>query len=135
MKNLHSSTTKKDEAQTAEDRAQFTPGPWIVRAVRGAAGQPKRVWVQQEQTGTIAQIHAGARVLERNPIPTLDEINAIKDANARLIAAAPDLLDTVKQLHAYMSGVMEYDHGVMNNGGTPRVLVCAAIAKAEGRAQ
>lgn len=75
-------------ARTAQSSATHTPGPWIAESFDR--------YVREEATGgTIAQIckddgHVDAKT--RQPMPF--------DANARLIAAAPDLLQALRNLVA-----------------------------------
>ena len=55
------------------------------------------------------------------------DVNAIDEANARLIAAAPDLLEALKACDEAMSYMSEYDIPI-----TLPDMVKAAIAKAIG---
>lgn len=78
--NDHSSTfkAKRDES------AKATPGPWI--AVRGTEDDPERWCVVSADQFFIAEIQNG------RPGDTLET----EGANARLIAASPDLLASAK---------------------------------------
>ena len=79
-----------------------TPGPWGI--------------VEPWKYGNAWGIEAKGQ----NPIATVHGIQGRRsDADARLIAVAPDLLDAVYQL---MGGEPDADH-----------VACRAIAKAEGR--
>jgi hypothetical protein len=105
----------------------YTPGPWLVDKndirIRPAAPSPGSVLV--------AEVH-----YRENPQEAY--------ANARLIAAAPDLLALAYALVDYHVGASHanrtgYADGCSNCGGIPHSSTChvalaqAAIAKAEGR--
>lgn len=103
-----------------------TPGPWKVDQF----GDPV-VWTDGDAYGhgqmRIADLRGwghltggGACAL---PHP---EAAAIQDANARLIAAAPELLEWLKREHA-----INNMPGGCGNG--PACRTCALLAKAEGR--
>lgn len=100
---------------SAKDAAvvAHTPGPWELSAKEGREGH--------------RQIHKDgyslALVCARASSPASGPQYFEKDANARLIAAAPDLLAALKHL-------MRYDFGESDGAKAGR----AAIAKAEGRA-
>ena len=86
---------------------KFTPGPWHV----GMKPGPMVYGPQGEQI-------VGINVL-------LDQPEVI--ANARLIAAAPELLEALKQFVDYYESMQGHkDNSVIRNGK-------AAINKAEGR--
>jgi hypothetical protein len=85
-------TTEKAEAHTAQKSAQHTPGPWTVHPA-----SPRKVI---DTTGTVI---ASCGRVEKVP----DSIYANYLANARLIAAAPELLEACKQ----MVGMMEAEDG------------------------
>lgn len=111
--------------------AQHTPGPWSYRS------QPHDDW------GTV---RAGRYIIcqARNPAVDYDDLDEYRrtrtdpyEANARLIAAAPDLLEACEALIAYDEGdddapdagvkmMIDYDHAL--------TLARAAIAKARGEA-
>jgi hypothetical protein len=96
---------------------KHTPGPWRVAAMRGFAGS---IGVGPKGETAVAVIAADAFPSER-------------EANARLIAAAPELLAALRA----MIGVWE--HGIDPSDeqeiGEPTAVrwARAAIAKAEGR--
>lgn len=65
---------------------------------------------------------------------TQDEFEAIKDANARLIAAAPDLLLVAEIAEAFARSVMERGAEPSDeNARQLQKITRAAISKAEGR--
>ncbi len=91
---------------------KHTPGRWVV-AHRGCEGKPTVVAHRAGRPSTIALIESGKRE---------EDV-----ANARLIAAAPDLLIALKRLSVAMSEINPNDY-------TPELQDAdAAIAKAEGR--
>jgi selenophosphate synthetase-related protein len=88
-----------------------TPGPWDVYAGKMKNGD--RIINDGEGTPV-------AYAADYNEYAKDDQV----DANARLIAAAPDLLEAAQDaLTAFQSG---------RNGSAAMVLLAAAIAKAEG---
>ena len=90
--------------------SKHTPGPWNIGTKNGA-----RVWSENGET-LIADADASESLRKE-----------IKKANARLIAAAPDLLAIVKELQESVSYWSEYDVplGIVDRINT-------AIAKATG---
>jgi hypothetical protein len=85
---------------------QHTPGPWILderdNSITGADGT------------TVCEDGSGAFIAIPN------------DADARLIAAAPDMLESLKLCRQYM-----YEHA-SNTPDNAFDKLCAAIAKATG---
>ena len=83
----------------------FTPGPW------------KAVFVGTNLRGNLFDIEAGGRVLA----------DAVHEDDARLIAAAPELLEALK-------GLLHDDGGsiAVSRSNEKAVRAQAAIAKAEG---
>lgn len=98
---------------TQETRAKHTPGPWHAES----SGEPLAGWM----------------VLARgqgNCVCSTSNLKGRAEANARLIAAAPELLDAAKLV------LVDLDHYVSNHGPGPDVRLAtlrAAIAKAEGQ--
>jgi hypothetical protein len=96
-----------------------TPGPWII--------DKEERWVIHEPEGK-----SGTLVV---PEIYLDDDEAI--ANARLIAAAPDLLEALEATNAQMRIAYEcveagrYDEALLHLGSMPRQRT-EAIAKARG---
>lgn len=90
-----------------------TPGPWEVNA------------------SNMVTIQAGGASIAQPLYPIIwkDDHRAEFDANARLIATAPELLEALKQLVARCDG----DEGVRADGSNIQTMAAhAAIAKAEG---
>lgn len=103
--------------------AKHTPGPWRV----AKTGTPsKRIFAGDELIATIRHFFRGADAI--GPLPSQ------ATANARLIAAAPDLLEACKQTLAEMRayvGESEFDKSDPSQFVFD--LLKSAIAKAEGK--
>jgi hypothetical protein len=104
--------------------SSHTPGPWEQAGLI--------IWHHGEEGAVICQM------VEPNPKSGLVEAERLQlgsdgwklqEANARLIAAAPDLLETIKELCAYL-------YATRNPGSLPESYraACRLIDKAEGRA-
>ena len=87
-----------------------TPGPWMLS--RGAQGDAFAV---EGPTRTVAHVKLAREA----------------EANAYLLAAAPDLLEALKLAEDYMHLWMEHNTGSTELNDLERIE--AAIAKAEGR--
>lgn len=96
------------------NKTQFTPGPWHV----GMKPGPIVYGPQGEQ---VANMH----------VAMLDQDE--HKANARLIAAAPDLLETLKHLRAEIRAVIKFDVKKHYSLIVADVAADKAIAKAEGK--
>lgn len=93
-----------------------TPGPWLTEREQGGGWA---VWTRQPHTGTLATIHE-------------EDINGCfpADANARIIAAAPDMLAALVAAERFMGG---FEGDEMQEGIDDRLaLVRAAISLAKG---
>lgn len=91
-------------------KTKYTPGPWVATGTTVS---------EQASYGT------GNRVVAECGQSTNGETDL---ANARLIAAAPELLEALRSLHRFV-------HDQVGMGLVPESIdsaVCAAIAKAEG---
>lgn len=107
-----------------DDTPMHTPGPWMAdfRLIGG------RVVVNQANAGDrmqVALVNGGA-----------DE----QDANARLIAAAPDLLEALRSLLSASADAIRYvpadgseERDLCDAAGDAMIFARAAIARAEGR--
>lgn len=108
-------------SQSTENIVAHTPGPWRVETTkwRNHIGMPR----------TTRDIRAVDR-----PIATMSSLSDNDDeteGNARLIAAAPDLLAIAHQIYMPLSEgtfYQDYDEGMLMVGRLRR-----AIAQAEGR--
>jgi hypothetical protein len=104
--------------------AQYTPGPWIVAADNW--GSPI--------IGTPGETHPlGFLIVEGiyGPPHTSEAAKATAGANARLIAAAPDLLAACRAMLAWSEDIRKY-FGVDDMLGSEHDMARAAIEKAEG---
>lgn len=98
------------------DGTKHTPGPWKAFPSDPADGAECYYLTAVELRGEIACIYG----------PQRDE----QEANARLIAAAPELLEALEGLLAHLGP----DGYIPNAGGTATERARAAIAKATGAA-
>jgi hypothetical protein len=96
--------------------AKHTPGPWHRRIGRVGNGTPASQHEQVCNSDGVAVV-----MLEHDGQPD-------GDANARLIAAAPDLLEACKDALSSFSAA----HAHRRNGNCECDVIRAAIAKAEG---
>lgn len=94
--------------------ARFTPGPWMAEPMTG-----RGAWVKGE-SGEWAALSCG-------------NTDAIAEANARLIAAAPDMYEALIAALPYIES--ELDNAAYKRGAVAKVVaqMNAIIAKAEGR--
>ena len=105
---------------TTESKRAHTPGPWSVDRLGKVRCQV------DGGRGFIADPGDGRYY---NSIPRDAEISL---ANARLIAAAPDLLTALEGLVAYADHYTTTDHGDCT---CPHCVARAAIAKAKGETE
>jgi hypothetical protein len=82
-----------DESVSSES-AQHTPGPWLVLQVPTSAGSAFRIGTAGAEKGCAWVYADGIRKGIDDSLPRAQELAA----NARLIAAAPDLLKALKNL-------------------------------------
>lgn len=118
MTDITAATTAIVSISTAGRSTAHTAGPWHIEA--------DRIWQEGDNPWPIAYLGEGAK----------------RDANARLIAAAPDLLAALESLLA--SDLIEWFPPSPNTGGlgdwtdalkakgAPVLAARAAIAKAKG---
>lgn len=113
---LGADAAEVDAARSAESEVtgKHTPGPWD-----DASNYPELASVR---------IFAGSHYIAT--VGNSDDLKAQTEANARLIAAAPELLDALKQAHAQLARMSHPD----TRWEDPlMVSIRFAIAKAEGR--
>lgn len=109
-----------------KEQVKHTLGPWRV----GEGGMPSRL--------NVWDVWAGAQIAHVKRFPVADDVRQIQadaeaEANARLIAAAPDLLEAL----CWMRSCFD-EHGELRETYDDQCSVSlekadAAIAKAEGR--
>lgn len=120
-----------DTESVAEKRAEHTRGPW---ATEDTTLGVCRLIISVEELPCV-EIHPTAeenRVVAYVPI---DYAEKEQRANARLIAAAPDLLDALKGLRIRDECFcdMAIGHPLMRSHSDVCIAARAAITKAEGR--
>ena len=102
----------------SKDKARHTPGPWTLENRHDERGTPSGINVFSEAEATfICRMPDGASVQGGHAWPE-------QLANARLIAAAPELLEALEYIVGWNSG--EWD------GEKARDMAKAAIAKVKG---
>ena len=99
---------------------QYTPGPWVV-----ADDGDGLIYVLTEDEGLVADAH--------DPSFIDDEV---AKANARLIAAAPELVEALEKMTAHYVALVECgDCGFWDANKEPEVIAArAALSKARGEA-
>lgn len=106
---------------------QHTPGPWIVTQVPTAAGSAFRIGTAGAEKSCTWIYADGIRKGIDDELPRAQELAA----NARLIAAAPDLLNALQELFG-----ADMAHVLMGDGKPDQIEAIAnaraAIAKATG---
>lgn len=117
---MKESTSAESGQATGQGAGKHTPGPWVENSFTDPGTPPYDQAPLRQVYGVEGGVVVGIARIERNHTEE-------GQANARLIAAAPDLLEACKGVY----DEHEHDHD-------PRpCFVCsrmaAAIAKAEGR--
>jgi hypothetical protein len=97
---------------------KFTPGPWSIHPVASTA--------VVGSTGFVVAACGGHSSNARDP----EELHSELQANARLIAAAPDLLEAARAAMLVLAGEHDTDSARQHAESLAR----AAIAKAAGSA-
>lgn len=110
---------------------QHTPGPWTLETVRTTSGMCHKVGPFPWRNGQMN--HACIYVDGSFTNSRTSEIAGELAANARLIAAAPDLLDAAKQALAIIREIQD-EEGFSPSTSVPAAALTAAIAKARGAA-
>lgn len=96
-------------------KAQPTPGPWTIRE------RPAFVIEADGHVGPILEMRSPLDLPAWDPVA-----QATRQANARLIAAAPELLEALNEM------LSKYDFGEDFPDGHPIVKARAVISKARG---
>lgn len=106
---------------TKQEQAKHTPGPWQVKEyLRNEPSSTMPEYRIQTDVDSIAEAHRLWR--DGSPLATRYEV----EANARLIAAAPDLLEACK---AFVAAYTDTEHAEQETVWQQAV---TAIARAEG---
>lgn len=112
----HSSSRDRPSA------GHFTPGPWVARE------EPHRSAIFS------ASAYAGRHIATASSYWAGDGPRAEeREANARLMAAAPDMFEALKEVVAYLDSIEGLGEGGTSAYDVPSIMARAAIAKAEGR--
>jgi hypothetical protein len=127
---INQTKTKKMKTNT-KNTAQFTPGPWQIvcdgSAIVGANGGTLVVETTRVFWGNLVAATAQGSTLAKKHLPEVD-------ANARLIATAPELLEALLTALPYVEDVLDNPEQLacFKNGVVERDLakIRAAIAKA-----
>jgi len=110
--------SNKSSTKNAE-RVEHTPGPWAVHFI-DRDGKPS-LWIYSHDNGTPSRTVVETGALDCWPL---------SEANAQLIAAAPELLEALEACLA------DLEHYVSTHGPGPDVRLAnakAAIAKVRGQ--
>lgn len=108
---------------------KHTPGPWIV-------GHPYLWYGKYFLPMGLSHSLAGGRVTKQIAaigVGREKEVSAEEQANARLIAAAPDLLTTLREIDAAPASMVNDSESLRHSIKTIQAMARSAIAKAEGR--
>jgi hypothetical protein len=105
-----------------------TPGPWTQYPILSGSENDKgfRIVATDENSGCLVWIADSSPIIDNER----GDASEKGKANARLIAAAPELLDALRALRLACMTVPEMDHTRFDSLG---IQVNSAIAKAEGR--
>ena len=113
-----------------------TPGPWAIVGFTTSCGVTIRTDPKvrkQHDSAEGALVAMVKHIMRPEPDANGQDVNEA-EANARLIAAAPDLLDALCLALPYAEAELELNREAYKPGVPARVLatIRAAIAKAEG---
>jgi uncharacterized protein (DUF1810 family) len=98
--------------------SKFTPGPWVHKGYGAIVGGPAEEYVNGSAQQQIAMCFGPRLAKDEDPVET-------RDANARLIAAAPDMYEALRAV------VDNYYNGEGDEQSVAR-LARAVLAKVEG---
>lgn len=112
--------------------AEHTPGPWGWARADLLSGVAPHI-VQLDHEGNATGLYLIAQVGPYAPLHSVDP-DDIRYANARLIAAAPDMLESLARLADECQCIRNPRTGLMVPSGRDHILMqaWAAIAKAKG---
>lgn len=115
-----------------------TPGPWVAREIKGGAPQSK--FIIETPESVVGPESVPRWIAEVHGIDMKYQERGQTVANARLIAAAPELLEALKAARETLKSqyVEREERGHIHKwkfgeAGTVSGVIDAAIAKAEGR--
>jgi len=109
------------------NKTEHTPGPWTMHLNRGNGIFKDSYCIANCED--MGQVHKeGNRIIARTPTG----IGGIYEDNARLIAAAPELLEALETLNKLLKGVYDGIHVITDNDYVLIEQAQAAINKAKG---
>lgn len=106
--------------------SKHTPGPWVMKEYGGKDSRFTFAVTAPDDNSVVAEV---ARVFLRTSVVNGEDIERDR-ANARLIAAAPDLLAELKSLLDMPAACISDDEIIENK--KRRLAAQAVVAKAEG---
>lgn len=86
--------------------SKHTPGPWTIQVAKPDSLRPESA----DDHGIIATVGGRQVVLAETYRQTANDISLPVEANARLIAASPDLLREVEQFFRVAVGMLGTEH-------------------------
>ena len=104
---------------------QHTPGPWTFS--QSTEYGDKRFYIAQADGAPYTPHYSDVATLIAETVN--DERKSIQEANARLIAAAPDLLEALQDI---VKSLVDQDDEGMIEHAQQMIIARAAIAKATG---
>lgn len=113
-----------------------TPGPWSVDLDRFAytnSGQ-RSIFYQPVSEGSLTHIAYVSSVIERSRKTSYNAPDEVRDANARLIAAAPDLLAALEAIELALRLPNVTAGEILDENSPIRDGIRTALAKAKGEA-
>jgi hypothetical protein len=106
--------------------AAHTPGPWSSKHRQGADGMYR--------TEVFSDLHGGIATCDWTPKHCGDGVTGTyREANARLIAVAPELLDALQAMTEIAEWTIRFSP-IPEGADGPIIKARAAIAKATGKA-
>lgn len=112
-------------------KAQHTPGPWFWKNATATSGKLNTVSVQEIYADRGEHIYEMVAYTTENVFGSDTRIGGT-DANARLIAAAPDLLDALHSALPFVEDALDSQYYKAESVRKVLAQIRAAIAKAMG---
>lgn len=100
---------------------KYSPGPWLAEFMKKTTGK-NEYWIKFDEYASIASVRHGADDEEYGGMSALE-------ANARLIASAPDMVDALKHILSVYNDTERYPLVPM---AELRKLIETTLAKATG---
>ena len=109
--------------------SKHTPGPWYAEAQRQSGTGAFLGWIIEHSSGRVGWESTAFKSTNREAAAD----DPVREANARLIAAAPDLLDALQACQKTLLAICHPQ--CKDDPDSPVNLAAIAIAKATGSAQ